>query len=90
MFLGPNGCEYSLKPKFISGIFFIYYGTVRAITSVLFMKERNLAARTGPFSALYWVGLGHSLCGCSFPKGEREGASSTQITFRFGMPVAKL
>ena len=29
MFLGPNGCEYSLKPKFISGIFFIYYGTVR-------------------------------------------------------------
>ena len=29
MFLGLNSCEYSQKPKFISGIFWIYYGTVR-------------------------------------------------------------
>ena len=28
MFLGPNGCDYSLKSKFISWFFFIYNGTV--------------------------------------------------------------
>ena len=31
MFFGPNGSEYLIKPKFLSGIFFIYYGTVAVV-----------------------------------------------------------
>ena len=35
MFVGPTSCEYSQKPKFISGIFRIYNGTVPPLLHTL-------------------------------------------------------
>ena len=43
MILDPNSCEYSLNPKFTSGIFFLYYGNVR--TSTIFNQRWTCYSR---------------------------------------------